>query len=208
MTLAYSTYLGGNGLDSGEGIAVDSLGAAYVTGATQSTNFPTQDPFQTDQDADDVFVTKLNPDPGGADDVTLAYSTYLGGSDDPALEEGDGIAVDSAGAAYVTGFTDSPDFPTEDAFQPDTIGHNFDAFVTKFNPDAGGAVTLAYSTYLGGTFSDRGLGIAVDAAGAAYVGGATSSPDFVMQDEFQADQETGRTPSSPSSTPTLAAPPT
>ena len=78
MTLAYSTYLGGTDDDIAEGIAVDSAGAAYVTGATLSTNFPTQDEFQTQQADRDAFVTKLSPDSGGA--VTLAYSTYLGGT--------------------------------------------------------------------------------------------------------------------------------
>ena len=101
VVLAYSTFVGGSGTERAFDIAVDSAGAAYVTGDTQSsTDFPTQDPFQADSNGGDhdVVVTKLNPDTGGA--MTLAYSTYLGGTDDDIAE---GIAVDSAGAAYVTG---------------------------------------------------------------------------------------------------------
>ena len=102
--------------------------------ATGSTNFPTQDQFQTDQAGRDAFVTKLNPDSGGA--VTLAYSTYLGGS---GFDSGEGIAVDSAGAAYVTGATQSTNFPTQDQFQTDQAQD--DVFVTKLNPDSGAATT-------------------------------------------------------------------
>ncbi len=103
--LSYSTYLGGNGSDTGLGIAVDVSGNAYVTGITTSTNFPTANPIQATNggSAGDVFVTKLNPQ-GSA----LVYSTYLGGSN---TDIGRGIAVDSTGNAYVTGFTSSAEFP-------------------------------------------------------------------------------------------------
>jgi hypothetical protein len=132
--LVYSTYLGGSGLDWGNGIAVDSFGNAYVTGLTDSTNFPTVNAFQAkfgggDRDA---FVTKLSFE-GSA----LVYSTYLGGS---GSDSGSGIAVDSSGNAYVTGNTTSSDFPTANAVQPAYSGGNYfgddefagDAFVTKF----------------------------------------------------------------------------
>ncbi|MFN4320021.1 MAG: SBBP repeat-containing protein, partial [Aquificaceae bacterium] len=95
--LSYSTYLGGSGNDYGIGIAVDSTGSAYVTGYTYSTNFPTQNAYQGDQGGADVFITKLSPQGN-----SLIYSTYLGGSD---VDVGSGIAVDSSGAAYVTGYT-------------------------------------------------------------------------------------------------------
>jgi hypothetical protein len=168
--LAYSTYLGGSDSDDGLDIAVDSAGAAYVTGDAGSTNFPTTaGAFDTSLNRADGFVTKLNPSGSGLD-----YSTYLGGS---AEEEGFGIAVDLAGAAYVTGVTNSTDFPTTPgAFDTSFNGSFFgDAFVTKLNP-AGSE--LAYSTFLGGSEGDSGHGIAVDSGGAAYVTGITDSSNF------------------------------
>ena len=173
--LLYSTYLGGSNIDGGFGIAVDSSGSAYVTGDTASTNFPTLGAFQptfgtvscsNPPVCFDAFVTKLNP-AGSA----LVYSSYLGGSDN---DEGRGIAVDSSGSAYVTGFTLSTNFPTTGAFQPSLAGR-VDAFVTKLNP-AGSA--LVYSTYLGGSAADAAFGIAVDAAGSAYLTGQTDSTNF------------------------------
>jgi len=169
--LVYSTYLGGSGDDYGSGIAVDRAGAAYVTGTTASTNFPTAHALQSRYgggDYFDAFVAKLTP-AGNA----LVYATYLGGSGD---DVGHGIAVDGAGAAYVTGETSSVNFPTTaNALQPRFGGGSQDAFVTKLTPAGGG---LVYSTYLGGDGSDRGHGIAVDRAGAAYVTGDTSSVNF------------------------------
>jgi len=172
--LPYSTYLGGNGDETGNSIAVDSAGNAYVTGSTRSTNFPTANAFQhTFVGVQDVFVTKFNP-AGSA----LVYSTYLGGS---AADYGQGITVDSAGNAYVTGFTASTNFPTANALQG-TSGGNADAFVTKLNPT--GSV-LVYSTYLGGSFTDYGYGIAVDSAGSAYITGETNSANFPTAHAFQ-----------------------
>ena len=141
VVLVYSTYLGGSGQDLGNGIAVDGAGSAYVTGYTNSTNFPTQSPYQaTYQGYRDAFVTKLTP-AGNA----LVYSTYLGGS---GADAGSGIAVDGAGSAYVTGCTNSTNFPTQSAYQATLPRRNRDAFVTKLAP-AGNA--LVYSTYLGGS---------------------------------------------------------
>jgi hypothetical protein len=167
--LVYSTYLGGSGFDRTNGIAVDGAGNAYVTGVTGSTNFPTTAAaFQpASGGGSNAFVTKL--DPAGA---VLVYSTYLGGSGN---DEGFGIAVDSAGHAYVTGFTSSPNFPTTVGAFDGTLGGTNDAFVTKLNPTGS---ALVYSSYLGGSGSDLGLGIAMDSAGNAYVSGRTSSPDF------------------------------
>ena len=158
--LVYSTYLGGSGYDLGNGIAVDSLGSAYVSGSTESTDFPvTPGAFQTACGGGttggcyDAFVTKFNPQ-GSA----LVYSTYLGGSGN---DYNPNIAVDSSGNAYVTGTTQSTDFPvTPGAFQT-TCGsarHCENAFVTKLNPTGS---ALVYSTYLGGS-GDTGNGIAVD----------------------------------------------
>ena len=181
VTVAYSTYLGGGASDGVSGIAVDAAGGVYVAGPTESTDFPTQDPYQTDQGDFDAFAAKLNPDSGGA--VTLAYSTYLGGS---LFDVGTSIAVDPAGAAYITGNTFSAGFPVQDDIFPDqALG---DAFVTRLNPDSGGAVTLAYSTYLGASNNEEGSAIAVDPAGGAYVTGRTDSTNFFTVDPFQADQ--------------------
>jgi Beta-propeller repeat len=167
--LAYSTYLGGSGVDGGGDIAVDGSGQAYVTGLTTSGDFPTvqaSQPAYGGGGSGDAFVTKLTAT--GA----LAYSTYLGGSE---RDEGSGIAVDGSGQAYVTGFTTSGDFPTVQASQPASGGGGeFDAFVTKLT--ATGA--LAYSTYLGGSGEDLGYSIAVDGSGQAYVTGNTTSGDF------------------------------
>ncbi|MBX3349017.1 MAG: SBBP repeat-containing protein [Nitrospira sp.] len=169
--LASSTYLGGSGYDEGAGIAVDGSAQAYVTGITQSRDFPT---LQASQPASgggnsDAFVTKFSA--SGA----LAYSTYLSGSGDEFGngDAGHGIAVDGSGQASVTGVTSSVDFPTLNASQP-IFGGISDAFVTKFT--ARGA--LASSTYLGGSGGDGGAGIAVDGSGQASVTGVTSSVDF------------------------------
>jgi hypothetical protein len=168
--LEYSTYLGGSGLahgDQGNSIAVDAAGNAYVIGTTSSADFPTTPgAFDTTLIGDDAFVTKLNP--SGSE---LVYSTYLG-SDNP--DEGRDITIDAAGNAYVTGFAGSDNFPiTPGAF--DTTFSGGDAFVTKLNPSGS---ELIYSTYLGGSNGTSGNGIAVDAAGNAYVTGSTISTDF------------------------------
>jgi hypothetical protein len=175
-TLLFSTYLGGSGNEFGNGIAVDSSGSAYVTGITDSPNFPTQNPFQGTfaGGSFDAFVTKFS-----STGNSLVYSTYLGGSGD---DEGRSIAVDSSGAAYVTGVTDSPNFPTQNPFQGAFAGGPFDAFVTKFSSTGN---SLVYSTYLGGSGDDDGNGIAVDSSGAAYVTGFTDSPNFPTQNPFQ-----------------------
>jgi len=167
--LLYATFLGGSGSDFGEGIAVDASGAAYVTGYTFSSNFPTTpsafDPtFNGSQDA---FVAKLNV-AGSA----LLYATFLGGSSN---EKGLGITVDSSGAAHVTGFTRSSDFPTTPGAYDTTFNGYDDAFVVKLNPSG---TALAYATFLGGNSDDWGEGIAVDANGVAYVTGGTLSSDF------------------------------
>jgi hypothetical protein len=179
-SLIYSTYLGGSGNDIGYGIAVDSSGCAYVTGYTNSDDFPTQNPYQDTLQGDrDAFVTKLS-----AAGNSLVYSTYLGGTSE---EYGYGIAVDSSGYAYVTGTTYSDDFPTQNPYQ-DTLQGDRDAFVTKLSA-AGNS--LAYSTYLGGTSGDYGYGIAVDSSGCAYVTGDTSSDDFPTNNPFQQNRAGG-----------------
>ena len=182
--LEYSTFLGGTSHDYGAAIAVDAAGNAYVTGTTQSTNFPTRaGSFDRTFNGGvvDVFVTKINPT-----GTALVYSTYLGGTPaqvpaggaDP-FEFGRAIAVDAAGNAYVAGQTTSANFPTTSgAFDRSLNIGTFDAtdaFVTKLNAAGSG---LVYSTFLGGTDIDDALAIAVDGSGQAHVGGQTGSTNF------------------------------
>ncbi|HUK91883.1 MAG TPA: SBBP repeat-containing protein [Blastocatellia bacterium] len=163
--LAYSTLLGGTGGAAGNSIAVDSSGAAYVTGSNFSSDFPVVNQGQP-YPSEDIFVSELN-----AEGTALVYSTLIGGTggDTP-----NAIAVDDMGSAYVTGYTFSSDFPTVNPLQPALSGE-IDAFVTKFSPDGS---SLVYSTYLGGTGSDYAFGIAVDQSFNAIVAGQTFSSNF------------------------------
>ena len=177
-SLVYSTYLGGSGsVENGRDIVVDDSGEAYVTGFTDSNDFPTVNPpFQNvNGGGRDAFVTKLNPN-----GTALVYSTYLGGSGD---DGGEGIAVDTSGSAYITGDTSSTTtFPTLDTAPQQSLKGNQDAFVTKLSADG---TALVFSTYLGGSDVDRGQGVAVDIFGNAYVTGITSSLDFPTLDPVQ-----------------------
>ena len=187
--LVYSTYLGGESADAAYGVAVDLAGNAYVTGFTYSTNFPVTNALQSHLACTNTvyfnanaFVAKI-----GAGGSPLVYSTYLGGLN---FDEGEGIAVDSAGSAYVTGFTASTNFPVTNAIYQ-MINSNLvngyllngsniqvsvsDAFVARFGP---AGTNLIYSTFLGGANNDFARHIAVDAAGNAYVTGATVSTNF------------------------------
>jgi beta-propeller repeat-containing protein len=166
--LVYATYLGGGGEDRAFRISVDSAGNAYVTGDTDSTNFPTANALQGSIGGSvDAFLAKIN-----AAGSALVYSTYLGGS---GIDGGTAIAVDSAGSAYVAGFTGSANFPTTNAIQQANGGGSFDAFVAKLGPSG---AALEWSTYLGGSGIDAGFGIAVDSSGVAYVMGQTESNNF------------------------------
>jgi hypothetical protein len=194
--LSYASYLGGSLLDNigntvnGDGnasqaLAIDSEGSAYVTGYTYSANFPLKDPYQATPPAKKdsrfawAFVTKFS-----ADGKSLAYSTYLGGSDN---DLGYAIAVDSAGSAYITGLTSSPDFPVTGGSYQTICGGDWtvnngeftriascpgyeSAYVTKLSPDG---TSLAYSTFLSGYQGSIGNAIAVDGIGRAYVTGYT-----------------------------------
>ncbi len=169
--LVYAGYIGGNGHDAGHGIAVDGGGNAYVTGYTDSSeaSFPeTAGPDITSNGDFDAFVAKVNPT-----GTALVYAGYIGGSGG---DFGFGIAVDAAGNAYVTGYTNSSEamgFPVSGG---PGLTHNGgrDAFIAKVNP-AGTA--LLYAGYIGGSGDDRGRGIAVDAGGNAYVTGYTESDE-------------------------------
>ncbi|WP_309495483.1 SBBP repeat-containing protein [Mechercharimyces sp. CAU 1602] len=177
-SLLYSTYLGGASSEEGLSIAVDIAENAYVTGETiSSTSFPvTANAFQTSATLSSAFVSKVNNT--GSE---LLYSTYLGGS----LQDGGcGIAVDSFGKAWVTGFTDSIDFPTtSDAFQDSLIGLGNDAFLTQMSFSGDG---ICFSSYLGGTSADSGVDVAVDSFGNVYIIGETISAD--LPTTFQAFQ--------------------
>jgi uncharacterized repeat protein (TIGR01451 family) len=178
--ILYLTYLGGSKTDHANGIAVDAAGSAYIVGTTESRDFPvTPGAFQTTFGGEnllgDGFITKL--DPAGS---TLAYSTYLGGSND---DEAVAIAVDAFGNAYVAGATRSGNFPvTPGAFQTryaggdsNTFGAGGDGFVAEVN--ASGSA-LVFSTFLGGGSEDSVHGIAVDGSGNVIVAGQTSSSTF------------------------------
>jgi photosystem II stability/assembly factor-like uncharacterized protein len=175
--IGYYAYLGGNGKDHSNGIAVDSSGDAYVTGYTTSTNFPTtpnafkakhREPLRAEP-----FVAKLN-----SSGTALMYSTLLGGSG-----VASGIAVDSFGQAYVAGGTSSTDFPTTPgAFQRVYGGGQTDAFITKLNADGS---SLVYSTYIGGGAQDACAGISIDDSGNAYLVGSTTSNSFPVTNALQ-----------------------
>ena len=171
--LDYSTYLGGFNtsgfFDLGSGIAVDSSGAAYVTGDADSTNFPTTPgAFDTTQNGSvDAFVTKLNP-AGSA----LDYSTFIGGT---SFDSSTALAVDGSGNAYIAGYGTSSDYPTTAGAFDTSYNSGWDAFVTKLNASG---TSLSYSTYLGGATYDEARGITVDGADSAYVTGHTFSSGY------------------------------
>ena len=166
-SLVYSSFLGGGGSESGASVAVDASGEAIVTGSTSSTNFPTLAPLQaTLAGGTDAFVTKVS-----ANGTAMVFSTYLGGT---GTDQGSALALDGAGNVYLTGSTSSNNFPTVGPAQS-TLGGGTDAFVSELKLDGS---ALVYSTYLGGSGTDSGNGIALDSSGNAYVVGATSSADF------------------------------
>jgi hypothetical protein len=187
--LVYSTYLGGNGSyygDVGVAVAVDASGTAYVSGQTDSSNFPVKNAIQsaaggglgctvscdwftglcTYTACPDAFVTKLS-----ADGSSLVYSTYLGKQ---GTDSATSVAVDSNGNAYVGGYTNSSDFPTHNALQPN-LGGGLDGFVLKLNPSGS---ALVFSTFLGGSADEYLETLTIDSGDNIYVGGATSSTDF------------------------------
>jgi hypothetical protein len=181
--LVYLTYLGGSGNEIASSIAVDGMGNAYVAGYTDSANFPVKNAIYSKISGVlnthvglypvDAFVTELNP--SGSN---LVYSTYLGGE---SMDGCNGIALDSSNNAYVTGFTYSTNFPTTpNALQNhlaciNSVYYNANAFVTEISA---GGTNLVYSSYLGGTNFDEGMGIAVDSSNYVYVTGFSASTNF------------------------------
>jgi len=175
-SLVFSTFLGGTGADISQEIAVDLVGSVYITGSTGSTTYPTANAFQPIKSgSDDVFATKLS-----SSGSTLVYSTYLGGS---SSDVGKSIAVDTSGAAYITGYTASTNYPIFNAFQAVYASGGFDAFVTKLSSSGSG---LVFSTFLGGNNDDRGNAITVSSQGAAHVTGNTFSNNFPTASAYQA----------------------
>jgi hypothetical protein len=167
--LVYSSYLGGSGGENSRllaDIAVDAAGNAYVTGSTDSLDFPLANPLQASSKGTDAYVAKI--DPTGS---RLVYSTYLGGS---GLDRGIDLAVDRSGNVYITGRTQSPDFPTANAWQS-TFGGSEDAFVAELSADGS---KLLYATFLGGASIDFGCGIAVDSGGNAFVVASVDSTNM------------------------------
>jgi hypothetical protein len=195
--LLYSTYLGSSD-DFGDdeecfGLAVDSVGNAYLTGQTSSTSFPTTAKAYRRQLSstfqEDAFVTKFLTTAVGA--ASLVYSTYLGGEHE---DVGNRIAADSAGNAYVTGTTGSDNFPTKNGFQS-LFGGFRDAFFTRLNTRPATCTanatdncreSLLYSTYMGGTGEDGGRGVAIDTQANVYLTGYTSSKAFPVKNAIQA----------------------
>lgn len=165
----FSTYLGGSVCDSAIALTLDSAANVYVTGETNSSDFPIANAFQpnlAESFTVDVFVTKL------ATNGSLAYSTFLGGSE---FETGRGIAANAAGEAFITGNTRSSNFPTLNPIHGFNASEDGEVFVTKLNSQGS---ALVYSTYLGGDQGDFARGIAVDATGNAHVAGQTNSRNF------------------------------
>lgn len=178
--ISYATYLGGQRTDQGSGIAVDSAGKAYVVGVTSSgLTFPKKNEFQGTGVfgvSNDAFLTVFNA--AGSD---IVYSTGFGGNGD---DGANGIALDSANNAYITGFTSSSgSFPTEAPAQA-ANGGGTDAFVAKFNPALSGNDSLIYSTFLGGSGTEFGHAIAVSPTGTASVTGVTGSLNFPLKNAF------------------------
>jgi murein DD-endopeptidase MepM/ murein hydrolase activator NlpD len=166
--LAYSTFLGGGGVDQGMAIAVDTMGRAYAAGSSQSPDFPTTaGAFEPSPNgSDDAFVVSVN-EAGTA----LPYATFLGGGK---ADYAGAIAVDGQGNVYVAGATQSPDFPSTVGAFDTSYGGSYDAFVVKLNAAANG---LGYAAFLGGSGDDWGQAIAVDEMGAVYVAGSSQSFD-------------------------------
>jgi hypothetical protein len=165
----FSRVLGGSGADAARAIAVDPRGDTFVTGETASRDFPVTDGSANRGIPISAFVVKL--DPAGK----LIWATYLGGS---RYTSGRGIAVDGEGRVYVTGATNSTDFPaTRNAFQHSYGGGPFDAFVARFTADG----KLDYATFLGDAHYDDADAVAVDPQGRAVVTGSTVSPQFPVK---------------------------
>ncbi len=177
--LGFSTFWGGSGAEHAGGVALDPAGNIYVAGGTYSTNLPVVAALQpANAGNQDAFVLKIN-----SAATAVIYATYLGGSGIVTGEQANGIAADPSGNAYVTGVTNSSNFPVKAGTVQQIFGGVQDAFITKVNPSGS---ALVYSTYLGGSDFDWANGIGLDTAGNVYVAGYTSSFDFPTTGGVQA----------------------
>ena len=171
-SLLWSTYFGGSDLDYSNDISLASDGSCYVMGTTLSSDFPTQNAYNSTLNGNlDTFLAKFSIN------GSLLWSTYLGGS---SRDEGQSIAVASDGSCYVTGYTNSSDFPTKSAYDSTYNGWYIDAFVAKFSTNG----ALLWSTFLGGNANEWGSSIAVTSDGSCYVTGFTASSDFPTLDAY------------------------
>ncbi len=183
--LVYSTYLGGSGNDSGNALAVDALGNAYVAGDTYSTNLPVSGGVQSaNAGRQDAFAAKLN-----AAGSALVWSSYLGGTGD---DTATALAIDASGNAYLAGATSSTNFPTASPLQAANAGGS-DAFVAKINATGS---SLGFSTYLGGSGGtvaapETATGIGLDGSGNVYVAGYTSATNFPVLNAYQSAHKGG-----------------
>jgi hypothetical protein len=179
-SIVWGTYLGGSGRDFWGRIAADRYGSVYVAGVTQSTNIPLRNAFDaTYSGVDDIFLTKFS-----ADGQQLIYGTYVGGI---GTEENHSFCVDTGGCAYVSGLT-TGDYPTTTgALQTSFNGGSADCYVTKLAADGG---SLVYSTYLGGSGFEDGMGLFVDDSGHAFLGSATDSPNFPVVNAYDSTRLT------------------
>ena len=179
-SILYSTYLGGTKYDYGVGVAVDWNENAYITGWTESSNFPVKNSYDNTYNGNgDAFVTKLSTSGN-----SILYSTYLGGTK---YDYGVGVAVDGNENAYITGWTESSNFPVKNAYDS-TYNGNLDSFVTKLSPTGN---SILYSTYLGGAGRDWSMAIAVDGGGNACITGGTYSGSFPLVNPYDSTYNGG-----------------
>jgi beta-propeller repeat-containing protein len=175
-TLAYSSYLGGSGWETGRGIAVAGDGTFWVVGGTYSFDFPlfgaSYQPFY--RGSGDGFVAQFNPALGAN---SLIYTTYFGGTD---VEEARDVLIDGKGRVVLSGFTVSTDLPTTPNAMQLLYGGNTDVFVAILDPKAAGSAQLAYGTYFGGTDADVEFDMKQDSAGNLYLAGMTLSAGLAV----------------------------
>jgi hypothetical protein len=184
--LRYSTYLGGSQQDNGYGLAIGPGDKIHLTGATRSSTFPAFHAYDSSFGGGtcsstpcyDAFVATIDPALTGS--ASLLYSSFLGNNN---YDDGMGIAVDSNGHVYITGYTRSDGFPARSAYRSTRVGST-DAFIAKFNTALSGDASLLYSSYFGGSGDDRAFGIALNGANQVYITGFTKSTNFPMANPF------------------------